>query len=384
MKSKKGLYLLIALIGTILIFFFILFFVHEHTLENGILFKVSFEYEDAKEIIYNFYNQNGKIEKIEGENKFLLEKTDYNTVKLLRKITKKVKETKTPTKEKGITIYNGQNKRYYLLSYESDGAKELADYIVDGYIHYELSKNTDKTFGPEIYFYKTEKELGWTKDGSKANIIHTYRCEKEDCKILYTEKDLFESVLWDKEYYLYNYLSKTKEKINVEDSIISAHFVKLNNHIMGLELINNQNQKAYYDLKSKSLKTEYEKDSHTLVNETLMLNQKKQKENIKLTVWNIDIREILWKKELPPEENVSYSLSIVNSEKNYYLLGKEKEGKITYQLLDHEGNTLLDNKNVELTEQNELLVIDENAEKPYKYYSTDGIFLRELEELPKE
>ena len=119
MKSKKGLYILFTLIGAILIFFLILFLVHENTLENGILFTVSFEYENAKEIEYNFYNQNGKIEKVEGENKFLLEKTDYNAVKLLRKITKKIKETKIPKEEEGITIFNGQNKRYYLIPFDS-------------------------------------------------------------------------------------------------------------------------------------------------------------------------------------------------------------------------------------------------------------------------
>ena len=57
MRKNKGLYLLIAFISVILIFFCILFFMHERTLENGILFKVSFEYDNAKNVIYNFYKQ---------------------------------------------------------------------------------------------------------------------------------------------------------------------------------------------------------------------------------------------------------------------------------------------------------------------------------------
>ena len=61
MQNKKGLYLLLAFIGTILIFFCILFFVHERTLENGILFTVSFHYENAQDITYNFYNKSFKI-----------------------------------------------------------------------------------------------------------------------------------------------------------------------------------------------------------------------------------------------------------------------------------------------------------------------------------
>ena len=143
MQSKKGIYLLAGLISTILIFFFILFFVHENTLENGILFTVSFEYENASSIQYNFYNQNGKIEKVEGETSFLLEKTDYNSVKLLRRITKKLKESKTPFKEEGISIYNGQNKRYYLIPYESEAAKELGTLKIDGYKHAEIKRTTN-------------------------------------------------------------------------------------------------------------------------------------------------------------------------------------------------------------------------------------------------
>lgn len=380
MKSKKGLYLLITLIGTIFIFFFILFFVHENTLENGVLFTVSFEYENAKDIEYNFYNQNGKIEKIEGENKFLLEKTDYNAVKLLRKITKKIKETKTPKEEEGITIYNGQNKRYYLIPFESEAASELTSYILDGYIRSELKRKANKSLGTEIYLYQENEKLLSTKDGNKDNIIHTYRCNSADCRMIETEYSFAETVLWDENYYYYNYVTRVKEQIYVEKDFEKSDFIKLDNHIKGLQLQNIKKENAYYSLEKKELITEFENYEYQLVTSDLLLKQKQiKKENSyqqELILMKIQEKNEIWKKEIPVEENTQITITLINPEKNYYLIEKKQKEKTTYQVLDEFGKEMFDGKNVILTDNQEFMIQMEN--KNY-FYNINGEFLREEE-----
>ncbi len=378
MKSKKGLYILFTLIGAILIFFLILFLVHENTLENGILFTVSFEYENAKEIEYNFYNQNGKIEKVEGENKFLLEKTDYNAVKLLRKITKKIKETKIPKEEEGITIFNGQNKRYYLIPFDSTAAEELTSYIFDGYIRAELKSKANKTLGTEIYLYQKDDELLSTKDGNQDNIIHTYRCNTEDCKMIHTENAISETVLWDSNYYYYNYITRAKEQIMVEQDFISAQYIKLNDTIQGLKIQNKKKENAYYSLNKKEQITTYENYDYQLVTSDLLLKLKKAKNENgylqELILTTIEEKKEIWKKEIQTDEDTEINISLINPEKNYYLVEKIKNEKASYQVLDEFGKELFDGKNVEYNENQEFVIQNETT---YLFYNLNGEFLRE-------
>lgn len=378
MKNRKGLYLLIGLVGTILIFFCILFFVHSNTLENGIQFTVSFEYDGAKGIEYNFYNQNGKLEKVEGQTKFLLEKTDYNTVKLMRKIIKKKQGTKTPSKKEGITIYNGQNKRYYLLPYQNSETEELISYIIDGYIRSEYKRVTGKDFGSELYIYQTDDEKSWTKNGSTDNIIHTIRCEKEDCKMIYVGKTEQDTVLFDGNYYYYNYETRNKKQLNIQEKVASANLVYFDNKIVGLELYNEKEKSAYYDLEKQRLLTEFEDYNHSVVTNEMLLKQSAEKteegNQYHLILWNTEEEKVIFNKTIDEIDPVKFSLSRINSEKNYYLLGKTKNEKTTYQLLNEKGEYLLEGKEVEQSENNELVI---KGDKTDRYYNTSGEFLRE-------
>lgn len=381
MKSKKGLFLLIFFILTIIVFFFTLFFVHENTLENGILFNVSFQYENGKEIIYNFYNQSGKIEKVEKENKFLLEKTDYNTAKLFRKLTKKIKATKEPSKEEGITLYHVQEKKYYFIPYNSSEAEELISFIVDGYIRSELKRVANKKVGTELYVYQNEDEIKGTSDGSTDNIIHNYRCENEKCKIIYVGNNDYEMVLWDNDYYYYNYTTRSKEKLNVEEDFDTATFLKLDNRILGLDLQNKNKEYAYYDLAKKEIVIDYEKSKHSLINEELILKQSNNDSQYELIVWNIKEEKKVFEKIITEEKNIAFSMQKINQEENTYLLGKTKNKKTTYQILDKNGNFLLEEKNVEKNDKNELMIKENNITK---YYDTKGNFLREEKEEQKK
>ena len=384
MQSKKGIYLLTGLIATILIFFSILFFVHENTLENGILFTVSFEYENAKDIEYQFYNQSGKIEKKEGDNHFLLEKTDYNSVKLLRKITKKLKESKEPFKEEGISIFNGQNKRYYLIPYDSEAAEELSKLIIDGYIHFEMERITNKKAN-ELYIYQTEEQLNWTKDGSKDQIIHTYPCLNEDCKIIDIE-NLTEMILWDNEYYLYRYDTKEKEELDIKEEAKNAKLLIYENRVLGIEVEDEKGFKAYYDLETKEYKTDFTDDSYSLVNNELLLKQKSTTKEEKtmqtLSVYDYKKQKELWKKEI--EGTSKYSVMKINiNEVDYFILKKESNTK-TYQLLNNSGEYLLNGKYLQVTEEGYFVIEEKDLSletSKYRMYDEKGNFIKETEEL---
>lgn len=379
MQSKKGIYLLTGLIATILIFFSILFFVHENTLENGILFTVSFEYENAKEIQYHFYNQNGKIEKEEKDNRFLLEKTDYSSVKLLRRITKKLKESKEPFPEEGISIYNGQNKRYYLIPYDSEAANELSNLIIDGYIHSEMERITNKKSN-ELYIYQTEEKLDWTKDGSKDQIIHTYTCANEECNI--KEIKNAEMILWDNEYYLYNYETKQKEELYIKEEAKTANLLLYENQILGIEVINEKGFKAFYDLNTKEYKTDFTNDSYTLIDtEHLLMQKTTKKENktvLELCVYNYKTKETIWKKEL--EDTTKHSvLKIKINEVDYYVLKKETKTP-SYQLLNNKGEYLLKGENLKVTENGDFIIYDTQLlleSSKYRVYDEKGRLIKE-------
>ena len=387
MQSKKGIYLLAGLISTILIFFFILFFVHENTLENGILFTVSFEYENASSIQYNFYNQNGKIEKVEGETSFLLEKTDYNSVKLLRRITKKLKESKTPFKEEGISIYNGQNKRYYLIPYESEAAKELGTLIIDGYIHAELKRTTNADLKKELYLYHEDGTLKWTEKGETENIIHTYQCNNENCKYIGVETNDHETVLLDGEYYYYNYVNKSKEKINIAFELSNARLIKEKDNIVGLELQDKEQYNCYYDLAKKECLTSKEKYNYSAINDTLILKKNHLKKNDKivyeLIVWNKEEKKEIWKKSLEDKKEIDWQVkkTNLNNQTIYFLKRLEKE-KTSFYVLDELGNMLLDSKRLELDETDKILLYEKDVikdgEERYHVYDKDGNFLEVL------
>lgn len=381
MQSKKGIYLIAGLISTILIFFFILFFVHENTLENGILFTVSFEYEDGKDIKYNFYNQNGKIEKEENENKFLLKKTDYNSVKLLRKITKKLKESKNPWKEEGISIYNGQNKRYYLIPYQSEAAIELSNYIIDGYIHAELNRTTQKVYN-EIYMYIDQNNTyKYTKDGNQENIIHTYSCESDNCEMIAVAEQKREAILFDNKYYFYNYESNQKDLIEVEFDIKRAKILNWNDQTLGIELKNEKLETIYYDLKRKRALPKEEKMQYSIVNEDLILKNK-QKAN-ELELYDLQNDKIIWKKEMSEKDNPKWTLlKTTMKEQTIYFLKNEGEKTAYYYVLDEKGNTLLNNKKLELDESEKIMIFEKDiikdGEDHYHVYDKNGNFLETL------
>lgn len=368
MQNKKGLYLLLAFIGTILIFFCILFFVHERTLENGILFTVSFHYENAQDITYNFYNQSGKIEKVEVgndyKNSFLLEKTDYKSVKLLRKLLKGLKEKKEQPKEEGITIYNGQNKRYYLLPFTSENAQELSNLIIDGYIHSEMTRLGKQEPKKELYLYETEDTLAWTKNGGTKRIIHTYQCSTDTCEGLYSDSENNEKVIKDGDYFLYNAVTKTKEKINTDSKFTNITFLKWENQIIGLELIKNAKEKAFYDVTKKEMSTSFLESDFAVINEELILEISKKEqanqENQSLKVWNRHTKEELWHQEISSEKNTSYQIKeLKNDQVKYYLLEKTINQHSTYQIIDSEWNLFLEGKefvSVELNNENLLIV----------------------------
>lgn len=383
MKKNKGLYLLIAFIGVILTMFFVLFFMHERTLENGILFKVSFEYENAKNITYNFYNQNGKIGKVENwenyETSYLLEKTDYNSVKLLRKLIKGKATQKEPSKEEGITIYNGQNKKYYFLSFDSEEASYLSSLIIDGYIHAELKRTTGKTISNEIYLYEKEDGLNWTKDGSVSRIINTYVCEVEDCKYLYVDKE-YETVLYDKVNYYYNYMSKEKEAINTSEKINQIEFVKWEGKIIGINLQNEAGKTCYYDLSKKECITEFDFHKIKRINNDLLVLQKEtKKENgilyelIALNRWN---KETIWKTEFIDQTNLEFE---IEQKESNYLLKRINKKEETYQLLNESGKTILPKfvEELELDEEKNIIIkTQENNQPIYELYSQEGEFLK--------
>lgn len=378
MQSKKGLYLLLAFIGTILLFFGILFFVHEKTLENGILFTVSFNYENAQDITYNFYNQSGKIEKVEvGEgyqNSLFLEKTDYKSIKLLRKILKGLKERKEKPTEEGLTIYNGQNKRYYLLPFDKETAEELANLIIDGYIHEEMVRLGKKEKYNELYLYESNDTILWTKDGSKQRIIHTYQCSNETCEGIYSDKENNEKVLLDQELYLYNYVTKSKEQIKTEETVNDVKFIKWDNQLIGLELINKLKETAFYDLAQTSLLTKFQKHEFKLINDQIILEIKKEEK--KFNVWNRFTKEILWNYDKLEEEKTYQIIELKNEKATYYLLEKEKNNAKTYQILNANWNFFLDQKefnDVKLKEDGMLLVGKKQEDQLiYEQYDLSG------------
>lgn len=382
MQKNKGLYLLIAFISLILIFFGILFFMHERTLENGILFSVSFQYENAKPITYNFYNQNGKIGKVENlenyETSYLLEKTDYNSVKLLRRLLKGKKEWKEPLKDEGITIYNGQNKRYYLLPFDSEGAEELSKLIIDGYIHSEIKRTTKKDTPNELYLYEKEDGLNWTKDGSTSRIIHTYQCESEDCKFIYVDKE-HETVLYDLNYYYYNYMSKNKEMIHTTEVIEHTEFVKWEEKIIGINLQNDKKQWAYYDLSKKECLTDFEIQKNKVINNDLLVTETSKKGETQTTyqleVWNRWNKDIIFTKEITDKNNVEFELE---KKENYYILKRIEKKESTYQICKENGESLIPKfgEEIEFDENNQIVIkTKENNQTVWERYDQEGNLL---------
>lgn len=393
MQNKKGIYLLLAFIGTILVFFCILFFVHERTLENGILFKVSFNYENAQDITYNFYNQSGKIEKIETgdgyKNSLFLEKTDYKSVKLLRRLLKNLKEKKEPTSDIGITIYNGQNKRYYLLPFDSEAASELSDLIIDGYIHSEMNRITKKDQKKELYLYEKEDTLAWTTNGAEKRIIHTYQCSSDFCQGIYSDSENNEKVLLDEKLYLYNYITRAKEEINTEAEITNVKLLKYQDQLRGLELINKNNQSAYYDLSQKEVLTSFQNQNFSFINNDLLLEViKTTNENetdFSLRVWNRFTKKEIWKSNIIDQNNTIYSLKEQKNDNiTYYILERTSNKKTTYQVLDAEWNRWKDwqiFESVELTSSDTLLVgIQKDNQIVYEEYDKNGIKVIHTEE----
>ncbi|MCI8575707.1 MAG: hypothetical protein HFI09_04480 [Bacilli bacterium] len=388
MQNKKGLYLLLAFIGTILLFFCILFFVHERTLENGILFTVSFHYENAQDITYNFYNQSGKIEKVEiGEdykNSFLLEKTDYKSVKLLRKLLKGLKEKKEKPTEEGITIYNAQNKRYYLLPFTNETAQELSNLIIDGYIHAEMKRLGNQEQKSELYLYENDDTLAWTKNGHTKRIVHTYKCINEDCEGIYSDQDNNEKIIKDGDYFIYNDVTKSKEKINIDTEITDVKLLKWENQILGLQLTKNQTEKAFYDVTKESVITPFENTDFSLINNELILETKKlekndQEEN-QLKVWNRLTKEELWYQDIVMERNSFYQIKeLKNDHIKFFLLEKTLNGKTTYQILDSKWQSFLDNRTFNQVELNEedLLIVKTQKENQIlvEQYDINGVLV---------
>lgn len=387
MQNKKGLYLLFAFVGTILVFFCVLFFVHERTLENGILFTLSFNYENAQDITYNFYNQNGKIEKVEVgenyENSFILEKTEYKSVKLLRKIIKGLKEKKEKPTEEGITIYNGQNKRYYLLAFDSEPAKELSNLIIDNYIHSEMTRMANQPKKNEIYLFEEKETLKWTNDATKKRIIHTYQCSEDSCKGIYSDSENNEKILYDgNELYLYNYITKNKTPINVEEEIIDAKLIKKENQLTGLEITNKEKKNAYYDMSQNKLKTPFKNCNYSIINSDLILETLKEDNHTNLQVWDYQENKQLWNENFSNEKELIYNMNELNRNQIiYYVLEKRGETKSTYQVYNQNWIAMFENKivnSVELKEDGILKVeIEKENQTYYEEYDTNGVLIEQ-------
>lgn len=258
MKNKKGLYFVIGFVALVLIIAGTLTFFHEDKLENGILFTLSFPYQTEQDIKYNFYNQNGKMEKIERKEinqiNFLLDKSDYNSSILLRKLIKDIKPSKEPSKEVGITLYNGQNKRYYFLPFQSESAKLLVSYIKDGFIHSEFTRVTNEKLKKELYTYQSMEGLKLTDSGKTPMIVDTYLCEKDECRQYEIEENSEYKIIWDGKYYYYHFKNHNKEEIKIDENMViqKVKYYLEEEKIIGLE-ITTEKEMVYYNLERKEM-----------------------------------------------------------------------------------------------------------------------------------
>ncbi len=381
MQSKKGIYVIGALLSIVLITFLVLFLVHENTLENGILFKVSFEYENANSITYQFYNQSGKIEKVETDGEtsysYMLPKTEYNTVRLLRQLLKGLKPSKTPWQEEGINIYNGQNKRYYLLPFDHPVAKELSNLIIDGYIHHEMDRFNNTQDSQEIYLYQTTSgKLEWTNDGSQKRIIDTYQCGVENCYYYKIDQENNISILWDKVNYIYDYKTKYKEVINTSEELQDVEILRYNNQIKGLILENKESQRAFYDYEHKEVTTEFKNQNWTLINDAYLLNTQTDEPNV-WYVWNYKTKEVKQTLSLTNMQNEKYTmLELKNSKATYYLLEKESANQKSYQVYNVDFEKLLEDnwyQEVKIEENGDLSTIslEDQQETRFNMYGEE-------------
>ncbi|MCI8394322.1 MAG: hypothetical protein HFH86_02435 [Bacilli bacterium] len=383
MKNKKGLYLLIAFVGLILVFFCILFFFHARTLENGILFKVSFEYENAQNISYHFYNQSGKIEKKEKdgeyEKNYFLAKTDYNSVKLLRKVIKGLKESKEKSNEEGITIYNGQNKKYYLLPYDSKAAEELSKYIIDGYIHSELNRVAKKELSTELYVYQDKERLQWTREGNQKRIIHTYQCETKECSFLYLTGEEKQAVIFDKVNYFYNYVTGEKEVINITEPLIYASFIKWNNEIYGINLMNEKKETAFYDLEKKTQVTDFALQTFQMMQPGLFFHYEQNKAN--LTEWTLqilksDLKEKIWETKKMAKENNQFEIQELKSDlATYHILTIYENQTVSYQIFETDFQSLNEiiYQDLKFNENGNIIGVKKDG---YDLYDENGKYLK--------
>ena len=163
-----------------------------------------------------------------------------------------------------------------------DGSVYLSSCTVDGNeitknYSYGEEKEEPKKSGDRIFLYKYNETFGgqdsMTGEAFKnrnyfvssfegysynTTLVDTYECYSKKCEGYNYSEIINKAIIHDGDYYLYDFSTKEKSKLNIEGNDYSnINFVENENKTLGLFIYKNNQGYAFYNLDSNTVVTEY-------------------------------------------------------------------------------------------------------------------------------
>ena len=113
----------------------------------------------------------------------------------------------------------------------------------------------------EAYKNKSYFVSSYNGQSYGTTLVDTYECYNKDCEGYDYSDTINKAIIYDGEYYLYDFNSKEKTKLNIEgNDYNNIHFVENSNKVYGLSLYKNNQGNAFYNLDSNTVVTKYQYD----------------------------------------------------------------------------------------------------------------------------
>ena len=160
----------------------------------------------------------------------------------------------------------------YLINYECKSLK--VDFLLNigtlEYKRYSLKNRINKTkrkieLLKDIEYYEINEinnrnyfVSSYEGNSNNTTLVDTYECYNKKCEGYNYSEIINKAIIHDGDYYLYDFSTKEKSKLNIEGNDYSnINFVENENKTLGLFIYKNNQGYAFYNLDSNTVVTEY-------------------------------------------------------------------------------------------------------------------------------
>ena len=111
----------------------------------------------------------------------------------------------------------------------------------------------------EAYKNKSYFVSSYNGESNNTTLVDTYECYNKDCVGYDYSDTINKAIIYDGEYYLYDFNSKDKTKLSIDGKIDGfIYFVETSNKLYSLSLYNNNQGNAFYNLDTNTVVTKYQ------------------------------------------------------------------------------------------------------------------------------